>query len=165
MRENINAGIVTGMNSRAEAKKKFHEEVREAIIGETVDHIDADTSTLVLDNGAVLKFRDADPDDPCAGSVGKWDNVNNTEAGITNVEFGEWVSDTREDDYAYRKMTITVLHGEQQLVEANCVADGGDGGYYSSVLILDVEIPDKEKLSGVVLEQHPKWFEEDLGLQ
>lgn len=97
----------------------------------------ADEDTLTLDDGTTLRLYESDYD-CCAGASGKWKilDPDRLEAAITNVEYEEYTYDNGDTDIAICK--ITIFHNQNPIALGGGYADAGNGGYYFSVLSLEV---------------------------
>jgi hypothetical protein len=145
------------------AKEEYFDKVRDLIVGkkikgtETVEATDrfgysVTGDALVLEDGTILNLYMSESD-CCASAYGEWD-IPNLEAGITDVQFH--VSQDREpseyDDGSHEsRATITILHNQNSVTTANCYADDGNGGYYFSVLNLEIRLPNGEHEDEIIL--------------
>ena len=95
--------------------------------------------TLTLDDGTTLRLYESDQD-CCAGAHGKWKILDprRLEAAITNVEYGE--NSYREGDTRVATCRITILHNQHPIALGDGYAHAGNGGYYFSVLSLEVAV-------------------------
>lgn len=98
----------------------------------------ADDNTLTLDDGTTLRLYESDYD-CCAGAGGEWKilDPDRLEAAITHVEY---------EDSSYfscthvAKCKITILHNQNPVAIGEGEADAGNGGYYFSVLALEIAV-------------------------
>lgn len=97
----------------------------------------ADEDTLTLDDGTTLQLYESDYD-CCAVASGKWKilDPDRLEAAITHVEYEEDTYDNGDTDIAICK--ITIFHNQNPIALGGGYADAGNGGYYFSVLSLEV---------------------------
>lgn len=107
---------------------------------------------LILEDGTLLNLYMSESD-CCARAYGEWD-IPNLEAGITDIQFH--VSQDREpdeyDDGSHEsRATITILHNQNSVTTASCYADDGNGGYYFSVLNLEIRLPSGEYEDEIIL--------------
>ena len=113
--------------------------------------ITADNDTLTLDDGTTLRLYGSDYA-CCAGAHGGWEilDPDTLEAAITHVEYE---SDGFDDGYTRGETCkITILHNQNPIALGDGYADAGNGGYYFSVLSLEVAVngsvvPDEEVVS------------------
>lgn len=97
----------------------------------------ANEGTLTLDDGTTLLLYESDSD-CCARASGEWKilDPDRLEAAITNVEYEEDTYDNGDTDIATCK--ITIFHNQNPIALGDGYADAGNGGYYFSVLSLEV---------------------------
>lgn len=112
--------------------------VEKYVLGQQVDRVE--NSSLFLANGVELELFES-AQDCCARANGVWRKFDEGEAGITAVKIEE---NTVKDEWgrSETEALITLLHGNDRIAQATCVADDGNGGYYFSVLSLKVKLPD-----------------------
>lgn len=115
--------------------------IRERIEGKRVVSVRMDGAQLVLDDGTILHLYMSDSD-CCANAYGDWViRPDELEAIITDVKF-DLLADREDDgDGATSHAKITILHNQNPLALADCYANDGNGGYYFSVLSLNVSVP------------------------
>lgn len=102
----------------------------------------ATDDTLTLDDGTTLEFYESDQE-CCAGASGDWEilDPDRLEAAITNVEYEE----NYEDDYTrVTRCRITIFHNQNPIALGLGYADAGNGGYYFSVLSLEITVDGTE---------------------
>lgn len=114
-------------------------QLRALLVGQKITQ--ANTNTLTLENGITLELYEASHD-CCAQAHGKWViiNPNNLEAGITDIEYQH--ATTTDYGCTTNTLTITLLHNQNPIAQANCEADDGNSGYYFSVLNIRAKLPD-----------------------
>ena len=113
------------------------------IVGKRV--ISVEGSRLLLDDGTVLSLYMSDGD-CCAYANGAWlINPDKLEAVITHADFKLLEDREFNGDGSTSHAQITILHNQNPLALADCYADDGNGGYYFSVLSLNVIVPDVER--------------------
>lgn len=109
-------------------------------------------SALILEDGTMLNLYMSESD-CCASAYGEWD-IPTLEAGITDIQF-HVSRDRKPDEYdegAHEsRATITILHNQNAVTTANCYANDGNGGYYFSVLNLEIRLPDGEYEDEIIL--------------
>lgn len=105
------------------------------LVGRRITAADADT--LTLDDGTTLELYESEQD-CCAGAYGEWKilDPDRLEAAITHVEYEEDTYDNGDTDIATCK--ITIFHNQNPIALGDGHADAGNGGYYFSVLSLEV---------------------------
>ena len=99
----------------------------------------ADHDTLTLDDGTTLRLYES-WQDCCAEAHGEWKilDPDRLEAAITHVEYER---DGYEDDDAIEETCrITILHNQNPIALGDGYADAGNGGFYVSVLSLEVAV-------------------------
>lgn len=99
----------------------------------------ADREVLTLDDGTILRLYES-AQDCCAGAHGKWKilDPDRLEAAITHVEYE---SDSFEDGGTRGETCkITILHNQNPIALGDGYADSGNGGYYFSVLSLEITV-------------------------
>ncbi|OBH08949.1 hypothetical protein [Mycobacterium sp. E1747] len=121
--------------------------VRERIEGKRVVSVDADGEKLVLDDGTVLHLYMSDSD-CCASAHGKWViQPDALDAIITDVKIipdEERSGDDGDGETNYA--TVAILHNQNPIALADCYANDGNGGYYFSVLSLNVVVPGRDDI-------------------
>ena len=103
----------------------------------------ANDDTLTLDDGTTLRLYESDYD-CCAGASGEWQilDPDRLEAAITRVEYksrGYYDGDTHVE-----MCEITIFHNQNLVAVGDGHADAGNGGYYYSVLSLQVTVNGNE---------------------
>lgn len=111
------------------------------LVGRRITAVDSDT--LTLDDGTTLRLYESGYD-CCAGAHGGWEilDPDRLEAAITHVEYEEY-----DDDDGYTRVAtckITILHNQNPIALGDGYADAGNGGYYFSVLSLEVTVDGNE---------------------
>ena len=99
--------------------------------------------TLTLDDGTTLRLYESDYD-CCARASGKWEilDPDRLEAAITHVEYEQ---DAHPDgDTQVMKCKITILHNQNPIALGDGYADAGNGGYYFSILSLEIAVNGNE---------------------
>lgn len=99
----------------------------------------ADDDTLTLDDGTTLRLYESDYD-CCAGASGEWEilDLDRLEAAITHVEYEE--DDYDDGDTWVATCRIAILHNQNPIALGEGFADAGNGGYYFSVLSLEIAV-------------------------
>lgn len=99
----------------------------------------ADDNTLTLDDGTTLRLYESDYD-CCAGADGEWKilDPDRLEAAITSVEFED--DAFHDGDTWVTTCKITILHNQNPIALGDGYADAGNGGYYFSVLALEIAV-------------------------
>lgn len=131
----------------------FVDELRERVVGKRVVKVSEDASELFLDDGTTLTLYQSEFD-CCANAYGEWViEPDRLDAIITNVTIS--VPEFTDDgDGGYCTATITILHNQNPVALAECYADSGNGGYYYSVLSLNVASPFVEPLDAAILNSY-----------
>jgi hypothetical protein len=106
---------------------------------------EANEDTLTLNDGTVLRLYMSDSD-CCATAYGEWViQPDALEAIITDVKITPDEERSGYDgDGTTNYATIAILHNQNPIALANCQANDGNGGYYFSVLSLNVIVPGLE---------------------
>lgn len=119
--------------------------IRERIEGKRVISVEGNGNKLVLDDGTALWLYMSDSD-CCANADGTWVIQPDTlDAIITNVEIRPDIERSGDDgDGITNYATIAILHNQNPIALADCYANDGNGGYYYSVLSLNVTVPGAE---------------------
>ena len=114
------------------------------LLGQEISHIQksntGDNAILHLKNGVSLEIYESDYD-CCATAYGDWTLGEQFHGGITNVEYDTETYNGEFGDHA-EHCTITILHGNRALAIAHGTATDGNGGYYFSVLSMQVKLHD-----------------------
>ena len=99
----------------------------------------ADEDTLTLDDGTTLQLYKSDYD-CCAVASGKWKilDPDRLEAAITSVEYED--TSYHDGDTRVALCKITILHNQNLVALGGGSANAGNGGYYFSVLSLEVTV-------------------------
>lgn len=128
-------------------------EVRDRIEGKRVVSVSADKETLTLDDGTLLRLYMSDSD-CCANAYGQWViQPEALEAIITDVQIKPDVERSGDDgDGITNYATIAILHNQNPVALAECEANDGNGGYYFSVLSLNVLVPGVDPIDVKVLD-------------
>lgn len=115
-------------------------QLRALLVGQKITK--ANNNTLTLQNGLTLELYESAAD-CCARAEGQWEilNPNNLEAAITNINYQH--ATTEDYGCTTNTLTITLLHNQNPIAQANCAADDGNGGYYFSVLNIRAKFPDE----------------------
>lgn len=148
--------------------EEYFNKVRDLIVGKKIEEIKTVKTTardgfgysvygdaLVLEDGTILNLYMSDSD-CCASAYGEW-NIKTLEAGITDIRFNvtadseESYPDSEYDYSSYSSATITVLHNQNPLANAECYANDGNYGYYFSMLNLEVKLPTGEVIDETIL--------------
>jgi len=116
------------------------EKFKQVLLYEEITRVNEDT--LTLKDGTKVKFYMSD-NDCWACAYGVWKLSENFEGIITDVQF-------RHDkevfyDENVNKLYITVFHNQNEIAQAECHADNGNG-YYFSVLSVRVTNIDGKKI-------------------
>ena len=103
----------------------------------------ADDDTLTLDDGTTLRLYESDYD-CCAGAHGEWEilDPDRLEAAITNVDYED--TSYHDGDTHVTTCRITILHNQNPIALGDGYADAGNGGYYFSVLSLEIAVDGNE---------------------
>jgi len=118
-------------------------EIRERIEGKRIDGVDG-RGDLILDDGTVLRLYES-AQDCCASAYGDWVvEPDYLDAIITGVRYDLLADREDNGDGSDSRATITILHNQNPLALADCIANDGNGGYYFSVLSLSVVVPGRE---------------------
>lgn len=86
----------------------------------------------------------------CAWGSGELDKVK-LDAVITDIELTD-VENPEDDDTHVATGVIKIYHNRNIIAQNEMYTDAGNGGYYGSVTGLVVKLPDKNKLTGFVIE-------------
>ena len=116
------------------------EKLKQILLYKEIVKVNEDT--LTLKDGTKVKFYMSD-NDCWAVAYGDWKLSENFEGVITDVQF-------RHDkevfyDENVNKLYITVFHNQNEIAQAECHADNGNG-YYFSVLSVRVTNIDGKKI-------------------
>lgn len=103
----------------------------------------ADNDTLTLDDGTTLTLYESDYD-CCAGAHGGWEifDPDRLEAAITSVEYED--TSYHDGDTRVAKCKIMILHNQNLIALGDGYADAGNGGYYYSILSLEIAVDGNE---------------------
>jgi hypothetical protein len=130
------------------------EAVKQRIIGKRVTRVDH-RGDLILDDGTNLRLYMSDSD-CCARAYGDWVvEPSQLDAIITDLKY-DAEFDIKDDDYyggSESTAQITILHNQNPVALADCRADAGNGGYYYSVLSLNIQTPGLDDLDTEVVWQ------------
>lgn len=118
--------------------ENFVEEISEIVLGQRIVSIQEDTITL--GNGVTLGLYTSNSE-CCASAYGTWEEEEGLEAIITKVTLEAHQEDN--GDGTFTTGVITFLHNRNPVARAYCEADGGNGGYYFSVLSLRVTMSEE----------------------
>jgi hypothetical protein len=114
--------------------------LRERLEGRRIKSVAGDrNSVMYLDDGTVLRLYQSESD-CCASAYGEWVlDPDNLDAMITDVQvkFDEERSGD-DGDGCTNYVTIAILHNQNPVAQADCQANDGNGGYYYSILSLDI---------------------------
>lgn len=110
----------------------------------------ADDDILTLDDGTTLRLYESDYD-CCAGAHGGWEilDPSRLEAAITSVEYED--HDYDDGDTRVAKCKITIFHNQNPVALGDGYADAGNGGYYFSVLSLEITADGTEVYDGEII--------------
>jgi hypothetical protein len=124
--------------------------VRERIEGKRVVSVEANGEKLVLDDGTALWLYMSDSD-CCAAARGEWViQPDALEAIITDVQVTPDMERSGDDgDGRTNYATVSILHNQNPIALADCYANDGNGGYYYSVLSLNVVVPGADDATDV----------------
>lgn len=113
--------------------------LRERAVGRRITRVEQDGQRLVLDDGTMLYLYMSDSD-CCATAHGEWvTDADRLDAAITNVEVIPDAERSGDDgDGTTNYVTIKILHNQNPIALADCSANDGNGGYYYSILSLDI---------------------------
>lgn len=115
-------------------KERAKKLLTDVVLGQYVDSVEG--GTLNLKNGTeLILFESAQ--DCCARAFGSWEAQGDFQGIITDVEFEDCDVD-EEWGTSEARGYITLLHNGNPVVQGECYADNGNGGYYFSVLSLRV---------------------------
>lgn len=119
--------------------------VRAQIEGKRVVSVESGGEKLVLDDGTVLWLY-MSVSDCCAHAYGEWVvQPDALEAVITDVQIVPDEERSGDDgDGETNYATVSILHNQNPIALAECQANDGNGGYYFSVLSLNVIVPGKD---------------------
>lgn len=95
--------------------------------------------TLTLDDGTTLRLYESEQD-CCAAAFGDWEilDPDRLEAAITNVDYED--TSYHDGDTRIAKCRITILHNQNPIALGDGYANAGNGGYYFSVLSLEITV-------------------------
>ena len=95
--------------------------------------------TLTLDDGTTLRLYES-AQDCCAIASGEWEilDPDRLEAAITNVDYED--TSYHDGDTRIAKCRITILHNQNPIALGDGYANAGNGGYYFSVLSLEITV-------------------------
>lgn len=115
------------------------------LLGQEISHIQksntGDNATLHLKNGVTLEIYES-AQDCCAAAYGDWELHKPFHGGITNVTYSKERQETGFPGETASYCTITILHENRTLAAARGTATNGNGGYYFSVLSMQVKLHD-----------------------
>lgn len=99
----------------------------------------ADNGTLTLDDGTTLRLYESDYA-CCAAAGGEWEilDPDRLEAAITSVDYED--TSYHDGDTQVATCKITILHNQNPIALGDGYANAGNGGYYFSVLSLEVAV-------------------------
>lgn len=122
-------------------------DVRERIIGKRVVSLAGGGETLLLDDGTILRLYES-AQDCCASAHGHWViQPDALEAIITDVKVTQDEERSGHDgDGTTNYATVSILHNQNPIALADCAANDGNGGYYFSVLSLNVVVPGSDAI-------------------
>lgn len=105
----------------------------------------AESGTLTLDDGTTLTLYESEQD-CCASAHGDWEilDPDRLEAAITHVEYEDTSYYDGGVDTRVATCQITILHNQNPIALGDGHADAGNGGYYFSVLSLEVTVDGNE---------------------
>lgn len=115
------------------------------LLGQEISHIQksntGDNAILHLKNGVSLEIYESDYD-CCAGAYGDWELHKPFHGGITDVTYSKEHREVGLLGETASYCTITILHEHRTLATARGTANDGNGGYYFSVLSIQVRLHD-----------------------
>jgi hypothetical protein len=113
--------------------------LRERLEGHRITKVSDDGELLVLDDGTRLRLYESDAD-CCAHAHGRWVvQPDKLDAMITKVEVKPDLENSGDDgDGTTNYVSIVLLHNQNPVALAECSANDGNGGYYYSILSLEV---------------------------
>ena len=113
--------------------------LRERLEGHRIKSVSEDGSLLTLDDGTRLYLYESESD-CCASAHGTWVlQPDRLDAMITKVEVKPDMEKSGDDgDGTTNYLSIVLLHNQNPVALAECYANDGNGGYYYSVLSLDI---------------------------
>lgn len=113
--------------------------LRERIEGHRIKSVSDDGELLTLDDGTRLRLYMSESD-CCASAHGTWVlQPDRLDAMITKVEVKPDLTKSGDDgDGTTNYVSIVLLHNQNPVALADCYANDGNGGYYYSMLSLDV---------------------------
>jgi hypothetical protein len=119
----------------------IQETLTKYLVGKRIAAVDSDT--LTLDDGTTLTLYESDYD-CCAGAHGGWEifDPDRLEAAITSVNYED--TSYHDGDTRVAKCKITILHNQNLIALGDGYADAGNGGYYYSVLALEIAVDGNE---------------------
>lgn len=113
------------------------------LLGQEISHIQksntGDNAILHLKNGVSLEIYESDCD-CCAGAYGDWELHKPFHGGITDVTYSKEHREVGLLGETASYCTITILHENRTLATARGTANDGNGGYYFSVLSIQVRL-------------------------
>lgn len=118
------------------------EKLKQVLLYKEIAEVNRNGDVLFLKDGTKVEFYMSD-NDCWAVAYGDWKLSENFEGVITDVQF-------RHDkevfyDENVNKLYITVFHNQNEIAQAECHADNGNG-YYFSVLSVRVTNIDGKKI-------------------
>lgn len=118
------------------------ENIRKRIEGKRVVSVENGGENLLLDDGTLLRLY-MSASDCCASASGEWViQPDALEAIITDVKVVPDEERSGDDgDGITNYATVSILHNQNPIALADCYANDGNGGYYFSVLSLNVSVP------------------------
>lgn len=116
-------------------KYKEFEKIKEQLLYKTIKSWD--NTELLLDDGTVVEIVESEYD-CCASAKGEWSKVK-LDAVITDVRVENM--QTKEDWSGTTEKTANVIiyHNQNEIAQADCYANDGNGGYYYSVCSLKIK--------------------------
>ncbi|PJE24752.1 MAG: hypothetical protein CK431_04460 [Mycobacterium sp.] len=117
-------------------------EIRQRIEGKRIVAVENNGETLILDDGTRLRLYES-AQDCCASARGDWViQPDALQAIITDVKITPDEARSGDDgDGTTNYATVAILHNQNPIALADCYANDGNGGYYFSVLSLNVAVP------------------------
>lgn len=114
-------------------KYESEEKLRDRLVGRYI--VEWNKDKLVLDDGAIVTCEETEQD-CCARADGDFSDVK-LEAVITDVRYEKPVS-VPDNDTTISTREIVFIHNQNPIGKANLCADGGNGGYYYSVVAIKI---------------------------
>lgn len=114
---------------------KEFEKIKEQLLYKTI--VEWTETKILLDDGTVVEIVESEQD-CCATAGGTWKNVK-LDAVITDIRIENLKHYEEDDGMSEDVVDVIVYHNQNEIAQATCSANDGNGGYYYSVCSLRVK--------------------------